>query len=77
MFRYINFIDGGARRRGTCCAVSLKPQLFHINAIQLEKENINNHGSIALSINCNVLAGIIFEENIACYIAEQNFGLSN
>lgn len=40
-------------------AVLLKPQLFQISAIQLGNEKVSNHRSIVVSIDSDVLAGII------------------
>ncbi|GFU81357.1 uncharacterized protein TNCV_1380251 [Trichonephila clavipes] len=46
----------------TCCAVLLEPQLLDIMIVQLRNENVSNHGSIPITIDCNVVAFIVFEE---------------
>ncbi|GFT56748.1 hypothetical protein TNCV_1268641 [Trichonephila clavipes] len=46
----------------TCCAVLLKPQLLDIMIVQFRNENVSNHGSIPITIDCNVVAFIVFEE---------------
>ncbi|GFT82029.1 adhesion G protein-coupled receptor B2 [Trichonephila clavipes] len=46
----------------TCCAVLLEPQLLDIMIVQFRNEKVNNHGSIPITIDCNVVAFIVFEE---------------
>ncbi|GFX08412.1 hypothetical protein TNCV_3269011 [Trichonephila clavipes] len=46
----------------TCCAVLLEPQLLDIMIVQLRNEKVSNHGSIPITIECNVVAFIVFEE---------------
>ncbi|GFX91225.1 hypothetical protein TNCV_1246401 [Trichonephila clavipes] len=46
----------------TCCAVLLEPQLLDIMIVQLRNEKVSNHGSIPITIDCNVVAFIVFEE---------------
>ncbi|GFV41396.1 hypothetical protein TNCV_3090061 [Trichonephila clavipes] len=46
----------------TCCAVLLEPQLLDIMIVQFRNEKVSNHGSIPITIDCNVVAFIIFEE---------------
>ncbi|GFV84533.1 hypothetical protein TNCV_2481471 [Trichonephila clavipes] len=45
-----------------CCAVLLEPQLLDIMLVQFKNEKVNNHGSIPITIDCNVVAFIVFEE---------------
>ncbi|GFT71223.1 hypothetical protein TNCV_3002181 [Trichonephila clavipes] len=44
------------------CAVLLKPQLLDIMIVQFKNEKVGNHDSIPITINCNVVAFIVFEE---------------
>ncbi|GFX33781.1 hypothetical protein TNCV_3961901 [Trichonephila clavipes] len=46
----------------TCCAVLLEPQLLDIMIVQFRNERVSNHGSIPITIDCNVVAFIVFEE---------------
>ncbi|GFU27234.1 hypothetical protein TNCV_1694021 [Trichonephila clavipes] len=46
----------------TCCTVLLEPQLLDIMIVQFRNEKVSNHGSIPITIDCNVVAFIIFEE---------------
>ncbi|GFV38865.1 hypothetical protein TNCV_2814811 [Trichonephila clavipes] len=46
----------------TCCAVLLEPQLLDFMIVQFRNEKVTNHGSIPMSIDCNVVAFIVFEE---------------
>ncbi|GFW53827.1 hypothetical protein TNCV_3939211 [Trichonephila clavipes] len=46
----------------TCCAVLLEPQLLDIMIVQFRNEKVNNHGSRPITIDCNVVAFIVFEE---------------
>ncbi|GFX80297.1 uncharacterized protein TNCV_2643131 [Trichonephila clavipes] len=46
----------------TCCAVLLEPQLLDIVIVQFRNEKVSNHGSIPITIDCNVVAFIVFEE---------------
>ncbi|GFT62030.1 hypothetical protein TNCV_3811981 [Trichonephila clavipes] len=46
----------------TCCAVLLEPQLLDIMIVQFSNEKVSNHGSIPITIDCNVVAFIVFEE---------------
>ncbi|GFT42455.1 hypothetical protein TNCV_1787301 [Trichonephila clavipes] len=45
-----------------CCAVLLEPQLLDIMIVQFRNEKVSNHGSIPITIDCNVVAFIVFEE---------------
>ncbi|GFX75346.1 hypothetical protein TNCV_3043681 [Trichonephila clavipes] len=45
----------------TCCAVLLEPQLLYIMIVQFRSEKVSNHGSIPITIDCNVVAFIVFE----------------
>jgi len=49
-------------RAVTCCAVLLKPQLPHIHVMQFMNKAVLNHVSVAVTIDSNVLTGIVFEE---------------
>ncbi|GFT60470.1 hypothetical protein TNCV_1965861 [Trichonephila clavipes] len=40
----------------------LEPQLLDIMIVQLRNEKVSNHGSIPITIDCNVVAFIVFEE---------------
>ncbi|GFV28026.1 uncharacterized protein TNCV_187021 [Trichonephila clavipes] len=40
----------------------LEPQLLDIMIVQFRNEKISNHGSIPITIDCNVVAFIDFEE---------------
>ncbi|GFU67347.1 hypothetical protein TNCV_1746371 [Trichonephila clavipes] len=46
----------------TRCAVLLEPQLLDIMIVQFRNEKVSNHGSIPITIDCNVVAFIVFEE---------------
>ncbi|GFV57452.1 hypothetical protein TNCV_1608971 [Trichonephila clavipes] len=46
----------------TCCAVLLEPQLLDIMIVQFRNEKVSNQGSIPITIDCNVVAFIVFEE---------------
>ncbi|GFU69566.1 transposable element Tc1 transposase [Trichonephila clavipes] len=46
----------------TCCAVLLEPQLLDIMIVQFRNEKVSHHGSIPITIDCNVVALIVFEE---------------
>ncbi|GFT86384.1 hypothetical protein TNCV_3258941 [Trichonephila clavipes] len=46
----------------TCCAVLLEPQLLDIMIVQFRNEKDTNLGSIPITIDCNVVAFIFFEE---------------
>ncbi|GFS88920.1 hypothetical protein TNCV_5037801 [Trichonephila clavipes] len=46
----------------TCCAVLLEPQLLDIMIVQFRNEKVSNHGSIPITIDCNVVVFIVFEE---------------
>ncbi|GFU56058.1 hypothetical protein TNCV_3405221 [Trichonephila clavipes] len=46
----------------TCCAVLLEPQLLDIMIVQFRNEKVRNHGSIPITIDCNVVAFLVFEE---------------
>ncbi|GFT28557.1 hypothetical protein TNCV_429531 [Trichonephila clavipes] len=48
----------------TCCAVLLEPQLLDIMIVQFRNEKGSNHGSIPITIDCNVVAFIVFEEGL-------------
>ncbi|GFV63898.1 hypothetical protein TNCV_3787711 [Trichonephila clavipes] len=39
-----------------------KPQLLDIMIVQFRNEKVSNHGSIPITIECNVVAFIVFEE---------------
>ncbi|GFU53833.1 hypothetical protein TNCV_4254421 [Trichonephila clavipes] len=45
-----------------CCAVLLEPQLLDIMIVQFRNEKVSNHGSIPITIDCNVVAFIVFQE---------------
>ncbi|GFU74313.1 hypothetical protein TNCV_654381 [Trichonephila clavipes] len=47
----------------TSCAVLLEPQLLDIMIVQFRNEKVSNHGSIPITIECNVVAFIVFEES--------------
>ncbi|GFV54743.1 hypothetical protein TNCV_3844621 [Trichonephila clavipes] len=59
--RVFQYIDCGTSCV-TCCAVLLKPQLLDIMIVQFRNEKVSNHGSIPITIDCNVVAFIVFEE---------------
>ncbi|GFT37037.1 hypothetical protein TNCV_175551 [Trichonephila clavipes] len=40
----------------------LEPQLLDIMIVQVRNEKVSNHGSIPITIDCNVVAFIAFEE---------------
>ncbi|GFW69859.1 hypothetical protein TNCV_1403121 [Trichonephila clavipes] len=42
--------------------VSLEPQLLDIMIVQFRNKKVSNHGSIPITIDCNVVAFIVFEE---------------
>ncbi|GFU85336.1 uncharacterized protein TNCV_2386411 [Trichonephila clavipes] len=42
--------------------VLLEPQLVDIMIVQCRNEKVSNHGSIPITIDCNVVAFIVFEE---------------
>ncbi|GFU80738.1 alpha-2 adrenergic receptor [Trichonephila clavipes] len=44
------------------CAVLLEPQLLDIMIVQFRNEKVSNHGSIPITIDCNVVAFVVFEE---------------
>ncbi|GFV30858.1 hypothetical protein TNCV_4012921 [Trichonephila clavipes] len=46
----------------TCWAVLLEPQLLDIMIVQFRNEKVSNHGSIPITMDCNVVAFIVFEE---------------
>ncbi|GFV43079.1 hypothetical protein TNCV_5027691 [Trichonephila clavipes] len=46
----------------TCCDVLLEPQLLDIMIVQFRYGKVSNHGSIPITIDCNVVAFIVFEE---------------
>ena len=55
--------------------------LLHIIVVQLRTEKVSNHGSIAATIECTVLASIAFNEvrtndSISPYIAHQRVSFS-
>ncbi|GFY24136.1 hypothetical protein TNCV_1011891 [Trichonephila clavipes] len=39
----------------TCCTVLLEPQLLDIMIVQFRNEKVSNHGSIPITIDCNVV----------------------
>ncbi|GFS59057.1 uncharacterized protein TNCV_69531 [Trichonephila clavipes] len=43
-------------------AILLEPQLLDIMIVQFRNEKVSNHGSIPITIDCNVVAFIVFEE---------------
>ncbi|GFV87508.1 hypothetical protein TNCV_3281461 [Trichonephila clavipes] len=43
-------------------AVLLEPQLLNIMIAQFRNEKVINHGSLPITIDCNVVAFIVFEE---------------
>ncbi|GFU60323.1 hypothetical protein TNCV_149381 [Trichonephila clavipes] len=43
-------------------AVLLEPQLLDIMIVQFRNEKVSNHGSIPITVDCNVVAFIVFEE---------------
>ncbi|GFU64146.1 uncharacterized protein TNCV_3745141 [Trichonephila clavipes] len=45
-----------------CCAILLEPQLLDIMIVQFRNEKVSNHGSIPITIDCNFVAFIVFEE---------------
>ncbi|GFT32367.1 hypothetical protein TNCV_4484011 [Trichonephila clavipes] len=63
----------------TCCAVLLEPQLLDIMIVQFRNEKVSNHGSIPITIDCNVVAFIVFEEGFHQPIkpTKQNFAESH
>ncbi|GFW55627.1 hypothetical protein TNCV_120111 [Trichonephila clavipes] len=46
----------------TCCAIFFEPQLLDIMIVQFRNEKVSNHGSIPITIDCNIVAFIVFEE---------------
>ncbi|GFV58306.1 uncharacterized protein TNCV_558681 [Trichonephila clavipes] len=40
----------------------VEPQLLDIMIVQFRNEKVSNHGSIPITIDCNVVAFIVFEE---------------
>ncbi|GFU34540.1 hypothetical protein TNCV_1992731 [Trichonephila clavipes] len=42
--------------------VLLEPQLLDIMIVQFRNEKVSNHGSIPITIDCNVVDFIVFEE---------------
>ncbi|GFT78226.1 hypothetical protein TNCV_4335901 [Trichonephila clavipes] len=46
----------------TCCVVLLESQLLDIMIVQFRNEKVSNHVSIPITIDCNVVAFIVFEE---------------
>ncbi|GFV53670.1 hypothetical protein TNCV_2091731 [Trichonephila clavipes] len=46
----------------TCCTVFLEPQLLDIMIVQFRNEKVSSHGSIPITIDCNVVSFIVFEE---------------
>ncbi|GFV81965.1 hypothetical protein TNCV_3151631 [Trichonephila clavipes] len=40
----------------------MEPQLLDIMIAQFRNEKVSNHGSIPITIDCNVVAFIVFEE---------------
>ncbi|GFU31854.1 hypothetical protein TNCV_1111231 [Trichonephila clavipes] len=43
-------------------AVLLEPEPLDIMIVQFRNEKVSNHGSIPITIDCNVVAFIVFEE---------------
>ncbi|GFU85672.1 hypothetical protein TNCV_5126811 [Trichonephila clavipes] len=41
----------------------LEPQLLDIMIVQFRNEKFNNHGSIPITIDCNVVAFIVFKKD--------------
>ncbi|GFU42496.1 hypothetical protein TNCV_4556201 [Trichonephila clavipes] len=68
----------------TCCAVLLEPQLLDIMIVQFRNEKVSNHGSIPITIDCNLVAFIVFEEGLHqpikrtkhCQVIYSQFGLA-
>ncbi|GFT52854.1 uncharacterized protein TNCV_1459771 [Trichonephila clavipes] len=68
----------------TCCTVLLEPQLLNIMIVQFRNEKVSNHGSIPITIDCNVVAFIVFEEVFHqlikrtkhCQVIHSQFGLA-
>ncbi|GFV57137.1 hypothetical protein TNCV_3174141 [Trichonephila clavipes] len=60
----------------TCCTVLLEPQLVDIMIVQFRNEKVSNHGSIPITIDCNVVAFIVFEEGFHQPIKRTKRGLS-
>ncbi|GFW42628.1 uncharacterized protein TNCV_256891 [Trichonephila clavipes] len=58
----VSFNKSIVARAVTCCAVLLEPQLLDIMIVQFRNEKVSNHGSIPITIDCNVVAFIVFEE---------------
>ncbi|GFW19326.1 hypothetical protein TNCV_256531 [Trichonephila clavipes] len=56
----------------TCCAVLIEPQLLDIIIVQFRNEKVGNHGSIPITIDCNVVAFIVFEEIMVLLSREEN-----
>ncbi|GFX23567.1 hypothetical protein TNCV_3770411 [Trichonephila clavipes] len=55
-------VYGNGLVTGMSCAVLLEPQLLDIMIAQFRNEKVSNHGSIPITIDCNVVAFIVFEE---------------
>ncbi|GFT40505.1 uncharacterized protein TNCV_3790631 [Trichonephila clavipes] len=51
-----------ARAVWICCAVLLEPQFLDIMIVQFRNEKVSNHGSIPITVDCNIVAFIVFEE---------------
>ncbi|GFV27064.1 hypothetical protein TNCV_4853011 [Trichonephila clavipes] len=58
----VSFNKIGARA-GTCCAVLLEPQLLDIMIVQFRNGKVSNHGSIPITIDCNVVAFIVLKKD--------------
>ncbi|GFT68607.1 uncharacterized protein TNCV_1841971 [Trichonephila clavipes] len=59
----VSFNKSIVARAVTCCAVLLEPQLLDIMIVQFRNEKVSNHGSIPITIDCNVVAFIVFEDS--------------
>ncbi|GFT02859.1 hypothetical protein TNCV_1846701 [Trichonephila clavipes] len=46
----------------------LEPQLLDIMIVQFRNEKVSNHGCIPITIDCNVVAFIVFEEGFHQHI---------
>ncbi|GFY19931.1 hypothetical protein TNCV_2146241 [Trichonephila clavipes] len=44
------------------CDMLLEPHLLDIMIVQFRNKKVSNHGSIPITIDCNVVAFIVFEE---------------
>ncbi|GFW18801.1 hypothetical protein TNCV_5132541 [Trichonephila clavipes] len=60
----------------TCCAVLLEPQLLDIMIVQFRDEKVSNHGSIPITIDCNVVAFIILKKDSPAHKAHQTVSFS-